>query len=99
MKTSKRELHECFSKAGENADVRTGFPLPLGTSERGGGVNFSIFSRHAIRVRLELFDHPEDATPSRVIDLDPVRNRTGNVWHVWLEGIGSGQLYAYRVDG
>ena len=46
-----------------------------------------------------MFDHPEDATPARVIDLDPARNRTGDVWHVWVKGIGPGQLYAYRVDG
>ena len=56
-------------------------------------------SRHANRVRLELFDHPEDARAARVIDLDSTRNRTGDVWHVWIEGIGPGQLYAYRVDG
>lgn len=30
---------------------------------------------------------------------NPARNRTGDVWHVWIEGIRSGQLYAYRVDG
>ena len=73
--------------------------MPLGTHGNGGGVNFAIFSRHASRVRLELFDHPEDAAPARVIDLDSARNRTGDVWHVWVKGIGPGQLYAYRVDG
>jgi pullulanase/glycogen debranching enzyme len=50
-------------------------------------------------VRLEFFDHPEDAAPARAIDLDSARNRTGDVWHVWVKGITSGQLYAYRVDG
>lgn len=35
----------------------------------------------------------------RVIDLDPVGNRSGDVWHVWVEGIRPGQLYTYRVDG
>ena len=58
-----------------------------------------FFSRNASRVRLELFDHPEDAIAARVIDLDPASNRTGDVWHVWIEGIRPGQLYAYRVDG
>jgi len=80
-------------------DVRVGVPLPLGTSESEGGVNFALFSRHASRVQLELFDHPEDAKAAKVIDLDPARNRTGDVWHVWIEGIPPGQLYAYRVDG
>jgi glycogen operon protein len=73
--------------------------LTLGARETGGGVDFAIFSRYATRVRLELFDRPEDATPSRAIDLDPVDNRTGDVWHVWMKGISSGQCYAYRVDG
>lgn len=73
--------------------------MPLGTHESGGGVNFALFSRHASRVRLELFDQHADATPARIIDFDPARNRTGDVWHVWLEGIRPGQLYAYRVDG
>ena len=99
MKTPQRELHDYISEISERADVRAGSPLPLGTQERGGGVNFAIFSRDASRVRLELFDHPEDAVPARVIDLDSARNRTGDVWHVWVEGIGPGQLYAYRVDG
>jgi glycogen operon protein len=71
----------------------------MGTQKSGKGVNFALFSRHATGVRLELFDHPEDAAPARLIDLDPARNRTGDVWHVWVGGIGSGQLYAYRVDG
>jgi len=73
--------------------------LPLGTSESAGGVNFALFSRHASGVRLELFGQAADAKPSRVIDFDPARNRTGDVWHVWVEGIRPGQLYAYRVDG
>lgn len=73
--------------------------MPFGTHESEGGVNFSLFSRHATHVRLELFDHPVDATPARVIDFDFTRNRTGDIWHVWVEGIRSGQLYAYRVDG
>jgi len=99
MKTPQRELHDYISKISERADVRAGSPLPLGTHESGGGVNFAIFSRYASRVRLEFFEHPEDAAPARVIDLDSACNRTGDVWHVWVKGIGPGQLYAYRVDG
>ena len=99
MEMPQRELHDYISQISERSDVRPGSPLPLGTQEWGRGVNFSIFSRYASRVRLELFDHPEDAAPARVIDLDSARNRTGDVWHVWVKGIGPGQIYAYRVDG
>ena len=94
-----RGLHEYMAEVHEGTAVRAGVPLPLGAHERGGGVNFALFSRNASRVRLEFFEHPEDASPVRAIDLDSERNRTGDVWHVWIEGIRAGQLYAYRVDG
>ena len=99
LTTSERPLHDYVAEISERTDVRVGVPLPLGTYARGDGVNFAFFSRHASRVRLELFDRPEDAAAARVIDLDPARNRTGDVWHVWIVGIRPGQLYAYRVDG
>jgi isoamylase len=83
MKTPERPLHDYVAEVSERTEVRMGVPLPMGTHEYGGGVNFAFFSRHASRVRLELFDQPEDATPAKVIDLDPARNRTGDVWHVW----------------
>ena len=94
-----RSLHDYVAEVSESTEVRRGVPSPLGTHESGGGVNFAFFSRHASRVRLELFDHPADATPAKVIDLDPARNRTGDVWHAWIEGVCPGQLYAYRLDG
>ena len=97
--SSERPLHDYVAEVSERTEVRMGVPLPMGTHQDGGGVNFAFFSRHASRVRLELFDHPQDAAAARVIDLDPERNRTGDVWHIWVEGIGPGQLYAYRVDG
>ena len=99
MNTPERPLHDYEAEVSERTEVRMGVPLPMGTHEDAGGVNFAFFSRHASRVRLELFDHPEDATPAKVIDLDLTRNRTGDVWHVRVEGIRPGQLYAYRVDG
>jgi glycogen operon protein len=99
MNTPERPLHDYVAEVSERTEVRMGVPLPMGTHESEGGVNFAFFSGHASRVRLELFDQPEDATAARVIDLDPARNRTGDVWHVWVEGIRPGQFYAYRVDG
>ncbi|HVB99211.1 MAG TPA: glycogen debranching protein GlgX [Candidatus Dormibacteraeota bacterium] len=85
--------------APEGADVHGGAPLPSGAFPHGDGVNFSLFSRHATRVRLEFYDHIADSRPARVIDLDPARHRTGDMWHAWIRGIAPGQLYAYRVEG
>ncbi len=79
--------------------IRSGAPLPLGASRRGNGVNFAIFSRNATGVRLDLFDRAEDRTASRSIILDAARNKTGDIWHVWLEDIQPGQLYGFRVAG
>lgn len=79
--------------------TRSGVALPLGAHVRGNGVNFALFSRHATGVRLDLFDGPEDAMPVRSFILNPARNKTGDIWHVWLEGIGPGQVYGFRIAG
>lgn len=99
MKTPERLLRDYLAEVCEHTAVRRGVPLPMGTHESEDGVNFAFFSRHASHVRLELFDRAVDATPARIIDLDSSRNRTGDVWHVWIAGIRPGQLYGYRVDG
>ena len=80
-------------------EIRAGSPLPFGAHQEEEGVNFALFSRHATRVLLELYESPDACSPTRVIDLDPARHRTGDVWHVWVRGISAGQLYAYRIDG
>jgi len=79
--------------------VRSGVPLPLGAHRRGNGVNFALFSRHATGVRLDLFNEVGDAMPARTFILNPARNKTGDIWHVWIEGIHPGQLYGFRVAG
>jgi isoamylase len=83
----------------ESVDIRSGSALPWGAHQVGDGVNFAIFSRNATGVRLELYASPSDAAPSRTIELNSPRHRTGDVWHVWVRGIPQGQLYAYRIDG
>lgn len=77
----------------------TGFPLPLGTYAWGGGINFALFSRHATRVWLELYENVGDATPQHCFELAPEEHRTGDLWHIWIEDVESGQLYGYRADG
>jgi isoamylase len=100
MKTDKQlaELERLLSLCEVQA-IRSGVPFPLGAHVRGDGVNFAIFSRHADGVCLELFDCVDDAKPSRSIILDSARNKTGDIWHVWLEKIRPGQLYGYRIAG
>ncbi len=73
-----------------------GKPYPLGATWDGFGTNFALFSEHAEAVELHLFDSRESVQPSRVLNLT---ERTACVWHCYLPGVGSGQLYAYRVRG
>ena len=76
--------------------VLPGSPFPLGATQDARGVNFALFSEHATRVELCLFDAPDAAIAARSVALEA---RTGDVWHAHLEGLRVGQLYGYRVDG
>jgi len=97
---TEQNLANGFVAPPEVGEVRAGNPLPIGGAhQQGKGVNFVLFSRHATRVRLEFYQESNDSSPSRVIDFDPVRHRTGDVWHVWVRGVAAGQLYGYRVEG
>ncbi len=75
--------------------VTKGAPFPLGATLCGDGVNFAIYSKHATKVFLQLFDTP-DAEPTDIICLP---NRDKFIWHAHIEGLKAGQLYGYKVDG
>jgi len=97
---TEQNLANGFAAPSEVGEVQAGNPLPIGGAhQQGRGVNFVLFSRHATGVRLEFYQNSDDSSPSRIIDFDPVRHRTGDVWHVWVRGIPAGQLYSYRVEG
>ena len=76
-----------------------GRSFPLGATPRAGGVNFSVFAKHATAVELLLFDRADDPRPARVIELDPRAHRTYHYWHAFVPDIAPGQLYAYRAHG
>ncbi|HEY7746501.1 MAG TPA: glycogen debranching protein GlgX [Desulfuromonadales bacterium] len=82
-----------------NPDTHRGSSSPLGATVVAGGVNFSVFSKGCDGVELLLFDRVDDARPSRTISLDPRLNRTYHYWHLFVPGLGPGQLYGYRVTG
>jgi len=75
--------------------TQEGSPYPLGATCREGGVNFALFSAHAQAVELCLFDEMGRVELARI----PLEERTDQVWHVFVEGIGGGALYGYRVHG
>ena len=58
-----------------------------------------MWSRTATEVDLLLFDDVDDAAPACTITLDPAHNRTSCFWHVFVPGVGPGQVYTWRVHG
>jgi isoamylase len=76
--------------------VWPGYPYPLGATWTGVGVNFALFSAHATKVELCLFDRLDAATESARI---PLVEQTDMVWHAFLPDARPNQLYGYRVHG
>jgi len=76
-----------------------GSSAPLGATIGRGGVNFSVFARDATAVELLLFDSEDAVRPASIIALDPRTHHTYHYWHVFVPGVGAGQVYAYRADG
>ena len=76
--------------------VWPGVPYPLGATWDGIGVNFALFSEHATRVELCLFNSAADEVESLTI---PLPEQTDMVWHGYLPDAQPGQLYGYRVHG
>jgi glycogen operon protein len=79
-----------------NLRVWPGSPYPLGATWDGVGVNFAVFSEHATRVELCLFDSLDADSESLTI---PLPEQTDMVWHGYLPDVLPGQLYSYRVHG
>lgn len=73
--------------------IRAGDPTALGARPDAGGVDFALFSQHADRVQLCLFDGAGVETRFDLPECD------GHVWHGRIDGIGPGQHYGYRVHG
>jgi isoamylase len=76
--------------------VWPGNPYPLGATWDGKGVNFALFSEHATRVELCLFDSVDAEKEAERI---PLPEFTDQVWHAYLPEVLPGQLYGYRVHG
>jgi glycogen operon protein len=75
--------------------VWPGSPYPLGATWDGEGVNFALFSEHAEKVELCLYDASGRKEIQRIV----LPEQTDLVWHCYLPEARPGQLYGYRVYG
>jgi isoamylase len=82
------------------SDIRTdrraeaGRPNRLGATFDGEGTNFALFSAHAERVELCLFDDNDNE-----VERVTLPEFSDEIWHGYLPGILPGQRYGYRVHG
>jgi len=78
-----------------NARIEPGHAHPLGATWDGKGTNFALFSAHAERVELCLFDR----SGKREVARYALREYTDQVWHGYLPDVRPGSIYGYRVYG
>ncbi|HVZ31213.1 MAG TPA: glycogen debranching protein GlgX, partial [Polyangiaceae bacterium] len=74
-------------------NILPGVASPLGATWDGKGVNFALYSEHAERVELCLFDENEQETRG------DLTRQTAFVWHGYVPDLRPGQRYGFRVHG
>ncbi len=75
--------------------MREGVPHPRGATWDGRGTNFALFSAHATKVELCIFDASGQKEEQRV----PLPEYTNQIWHGYLPDVTPGTIYGYRVHG
>jgi len=81
--------------AGARSRIREGLPYPIGAKWDGKGTNFALFSANATKVELCLFD----SSGTREVERIALPEYTDEIYHGYLEDIGPGTIYGYRVHG
>ena len=80
----------------KRVDVLPGKPYPLGATYLGHGVNFAVFSEHARKVEVCLYDPRE---PARELRRYTLPEHTQHVWHGFIPELQTGTLYGFRAHG
>ena len=78
-----------------NHQVKQGLPFPMGASWDGKGTNFSVFSAHATKVEVCIFNADGDKELERI----GLPEYTDQIWHGYLPDITPGTVYGLRVHG
>jgi isoamylase len=94
MDHSRKTLVQAVQRL-KRSSLREGKPFPLGATWDGLGVNFALFSAHATKVELCLFDDRGQRELERI----ELPEYTDEVWHGYLPSARPGTVYAYRVHG
>jgi len=83
------------SRVKRQSRLQEGRPYPLGATWDGLGVNFAVFSAHASKIELCLFDDSGEQEVERIT----LPEYTDEVWHGYLPDARPGTVYGLRVHG
>jgi isoamylase len=83
------------AETSQSVELREGSPYPRGATWDGLGVNFALFSAHATKVELCLFDETGKEERQRI----ELPEYTDEIWHGYLRGLRPGAVYGFRVHG
>jgi isoamylase len=75
--------------------VKEGSPAAHGAIWDGRGTNFTLFSAHATKVEVCLFD----STGTREQERIALPEYTDQIWHGYIPNLEPGSVYGYRVHG
>jgi len=95
QKRSKRTGSASAQRFARRSRVQEGVAHPLGATWDGRGVNFALFSAHATKVELCLFD----TNGRRELERIEMPEYTDEVWHAYLPDARPGTVYGYRAHG
>jgi len=73
-----------------NLGITEGLPYPLGATWVGKGVNFALFSAHATRVEVCLFDQAGEREDARI----ELPEYTNEIWHGYVLDAHPGTILA-----
>ena len=97
MRESTPKQEKLDTIIGSDFQIMRGSPRPFGSEIRENGINFALLSKHATAVTLVIYLPMENES---VLELpfDPRFNKTGDIWHMFIQGISREIRYGYRVD-
>ncbi|MBD3226477.1 MAG: glycogen debranching protein GlgX [Caldithrix sp.] len=81
----------------EDFEIARGYPYPFGASLVRDGINFAVFAPYAKTVSIVIFGECHTDILAE-FPLDDRFNRTGNIWHAFINGLDAGIRYGYRVQ-
>lgn len=91
-------IYKTIDVDGHSLKIGRGQPLPYGAYYIEKGVNFSVFSSSADEMILVVFESGKESSLVE-IEMSGKYNKTGNVWHIYIEGLPDNFKYGYRANG